>query len=69
MRPSKADLGISVREAIKMKYLNHETDEKLKKEISENSTDVWLLGNVGNTQSNLKCIEFVGPEKISELQR
>ncbi|XP_003745338.1 tubulin-specific chaperone E [Galendromus occidentalis] len=68
VRPTKADLGISVREAIKMKYFNHETDEKLKKEISENSKDVWLLGNVGNTQSNLKCIEFVGPEKISELQ-
>lgn len=73
MRPSKAELGISVTEAIKAKYLDHEKDEKTRKtkdkQDTENETDVWLLGNIGNARSNIKIIEFVGPEKVCELQR
>ncbi|OQR75830.1 tubulin-specific chaperone E-like [Tropilaelaps mercedesae] len=72
VRPSKAELGISVTEAIKAKYLEHEKDEKAKslkyKQNTENEADVWLLGNIGNARSNIKMIEFVGPEKVSELQ-
>lgn len=72
MRPSKAELGISVTEAIKAKYFEHEKDEKTKgkdKQSTENEADVWLLGNIGNARSNIKIIEFVGPEMVSELQR
>lgn len=65
VRPSKADLGMSCPEGIKEKYFS--CDEKMKT-VQEN-VDVWLLGNIGNTQSNIKIIEFVGPEKVSSLQR
>ncbi|XP_022655924.1 tubulin-specific chaperone E-like isoform X2 [Varroa destructor] len=71
VRPSKAELGISVTEAIKAKYFEHEKDEKTKgkdKQSTENEADVWLLGNIGNARSNIKIIEFVGPEMVSELQ-